>query len=97
MRTFKKTRTGDKNLDAVQDNVLQFANQLLPVQLLNGILLTDVELSGSTAVSHRLGRIPVGYIVVNRDANASIWTNSIDAQFLNLQTSATVTVSLWVF
>lgn len=70
------------------------------ISILNGTQLDGIQLSTSPLrVSHKLGRQPLGYIVVKRNANATVY-DADDSQptlFLNLTASASVTVSLWVY
>jgi hypothetical protein len=66
-------------------------------------LLEDVVVTtGSVqAIPHQLGRVLIGWMVVRQRASAIIWdtqddnTNPSATLFLN--SSATVTVDLWVF
>lgn len=74
-------------------------DQVTTCPLLDGVLLPSQELATSATnhVTHKLGRTPRGYLVIDQDANARIWRVSWDTMFLDLQTSATVSVRLWVF
>lgn len=98
---FTKVQVEDEALNRVQDRIKQVTDALVANQLLEGRLLTVTLTAGAfTRVSHGLGRPPTGYIVVRRNANAVIWDqpNGTDSgAFLQLQPSATVTVTLWVF
>lgn len=98
---FAKVQVEDEALNRVQDRIKQVTDALVANQLLEGRLLTVTLTAGAfTRVSHGLGRPPTGYIVVRRNANAVIWDqpNGTDSgAFLQLQPSATVTVTLWVF
>lgn len=91
----------DDVLNRVQDRIKVFADVVASIPLLEGRLLTVTLTAGAfTPVSHGLGRRPTGYFVVRRNANAVLWdrADATDANaFLYLQTSATVTVTLWVF
>lgn len=98
MKAFRKQLTGDANLDKVQNNVEIFAQQFYRNSLIDGLLIEGVTVTtGTASVAHKLGRTPVGFIVVDKNANADIWTVSKNNTFLTLDASATVTVSLWVF
>jgi hypothetical protein len=94
------------NFDQVelfQDSVGRALNPILSSEIWDGVLLRDVYLEAGVLarIKHRLGRELVGYIVVQKNANASIWdeqsTNNQRDLFLNLQTSADCKVSIWVF
>jgi hypothetical protein len=101
---FKKRRTGDYQLDAVQDAVDDSIRSVQLCPLLDGVLLKDVKLvaAGFTQVEHDLGRVPVGYAVLRRNANAVVYDDftgneSLADRCLKLRSSADVTVTLWVF
>ena len=68
--------------------------------ILNGHLIEDIEITSGTpyTLNHGLDSVIQGYIVVKRNANATVW-DSDDAtrQTITLNSSANVTVDLWVF
>lgn len=69
--------------------------------LLDGQLITGVQLSTAPVdVPHELGRPPVGYFEVSKNANAGIFApdpQPDECASLRLQATGDVTVSLWVF
>lgn len=84
----------------LQERLQEFFVPLVANPLLDGVLLNDVALTASaTRVEHKLRRKPLGWIVVNKSANADVWqsANDLSTAFLTLQASGTVTVSLWIF
>ena len=93
----------DRRTKLVQDNIAKVVDILSAIPILDGVLLSDVELSPtapfitSTEVEHRLGRTPLGWFVTAKDAQAVVWEVSRDDLFLGLNTSADVTIDLWVF
>lgn len=66
-----------------------------------GRLLSGIALSGTPLqVAHGLGRAPVGFILVKSSADVRIFEPGPapdPSTFLNLQASASATVSIWVF
>lgn len=99
-KAFKKAYTTDQDLNAVQENVEESLAPLIKNPLLDGIILSNVELTtGDNDISHKLGRKLQGWVIVDRDANANIYrkTSSTPTLTLKLNSSATVTVSLYVF
>lgn len=102
MDPVNKLRSADEWLNRVQDNILRAVNQIVKIPILDGVLTDEIDLSTSiTNVEHKLGREPLGWIVVAKDANADVWevtaNNPDRARFLRLDASVTVTVRLWVF
>lgn len=99
----RKVRSDDDTIRQLQGAVDLVFQELLKKQLIDGNFFEDVELTMGIVnlVPHKLGKEAQGYIVVKRDANATIWdsesTNEMKNSFLNLRTSADCVISLWVF
>jgi hypothetical protein len=81
-----------------------WAQQLDPVisnLLVNGQLLTDqVLVSGTNAVSHKLGRTPQGWFLVSPQAAGTVYQTAYQINptlTLTLTSSATIPCSIWVF
>lgn len=88
------------SVERLASSVVRVLNGLAASEIISGSLITDVDL-GTTAVrvAHKLGRKPLGYIVIRRDSDATVFEQVEDREdfFLNLKASATVRVNLWVF
>ena len=100
MKSFKRVHTPNELLNRVQDNMSLFADALVKIPLLDGILVKDVAL-GTTEVrvNHTLGREPQGWIIVKKNAAADIYESSstLADRYLSLTATATVTASIWIF
>lgn len=90
-----------KDVETMQNNFEQWANQFADCPLLNGVLVEDVTVTGAVEfkVAHKLGIKPTGYIVVK---NSNPWWGvfvSSDENYLTLQTplSGNQIYSFWVF
>lgn len=99
---FKKIGQRLPDVARFQDNVEQTFLSLTNKAIIDGVLIDNVNLTTSASdIAHGLGKPVTGYIVIKRNANAVVYdneqTNTKRDRFLNLQASATVTVSLWVF
>lgn len=100
---FRKVRSDDDVIRQLQGAIDLVFQTLLPKEILDGNLLKDVDLvSGSVnMVQHKLARKSQGYLVIKKNANATIWDsediNDFRDSFLQLRASADCTVSLWVF
>lgn len=98
MKLLERIRTGDYNLEKIQQNLINFTGQFSKVQLLDGILLKGLVVNTSLQLSHKLGRIPQGYIIVSKNANANVWNDiPFTKDFINLNSSGNVTIDMWVF
>lgn len=62
------------------------------------VTVTGVQLSGTTVkVPHQLGRVPVGWLVTDKNAQADVWRDisvTSTGDTIPLKASATVTVTL---
>lgn len=98
---FRRTRVEDNDLRQVQDAVGFVFQDILSKQIVDGIFIKDVILNGIKLVNHGLGRKPIGYLVVSKDANENVWDHQAENKTpllnLSLESSGPVKVSLWVF
>lgn len=67
--------------------------------ILGGTIITDQALTASTTlVTHKLGRVPRGWIVLGRNAAQVIYDNQDpDKDFLYLRAGGNVTATIYVF
>ena len=94
-------------LNTVQDSIEQVITPLTNSQIVDGNYLKEIDLTVSVdnLVEHKLGREPLGWVVVRKFADANIWESltaggvSYDrTKFINFQTDATTTdVYFWIF
>ena len=89
------------DLTLLQDRLQDFFRVLDGCPLLEGRLIENVALTAAveTKVEHKLGRLPEGWIVVDRRSVSGdiIRTSESTTLFLNLTSTADQIVSLWVF
>lgn len=92
-------QTQDLPLMLMQQQWSQQLNPLLQMPFSSGSFLTNVQLiNGVTTFAHYLGRQMQGWIVSDKDADASIYRSEpLNNQTLTLTSDADVTISLWVF
>lgn len=92
-----KIKFEDYRLELLQQNVHRAIDESKTI-LSDGRLIKDVVLTtAGRDIDHKLGRTPVGFLVISRNANANVWLTAKSATVLSLDSSATVTVDLWVF
>jgi len=100
MKDFKQFNIKDFSTNQLQRNTAEFTQQLTNNPLLDGVLLEGLSVSTSaTDFAHGLGRAPRGYFVVKASAAAAVFdtTSVTPTTTLKLTSSATATISLWVF
>lgn len=102
-RFLRRTGTQDQDSSKFERYVNQALVPLVQSPIVNGVLLKDVVLTAgqTTLVEHKLGRELLGWSVVRKRANSTVWdsqdSNQFSSKSLALQCSANVTVDLWVF
>lgn len=93
-------KTDIRELSLLQTSWGAELNPLLSNQLTDGIMLTSQPLiSGNNVINHRLSRPIVGYIVIRKDSDVSIYDSNTSQPNLtfNLISSGPAIVSLYVF
>ena len=103
LKFFKKINTTIKELYQTQENIEQVLKPILNSAIIDGVLIKDIDVGTSdTIVNHKLGRPPLGWLIVKRNENAVIYesatTNNDRNRFLILQaSSATTDTYFWIF
>jgi hypothetical protein len=101
VKAFKKTGIADTSIAKFQENVDNAFQPILASPILDGNLLSGVQLSSTaTLVEHKLGREARGYLVVGRLGNVNVWNSAVNPapkKFLVLLAASSVQVDLWVF
>ena len=103
VKGFKKIQSENKDLNKVQSNIEQLMEPFLNSEVINGVLIKNISLNASITnqVNHKLGRKPLGWIIVRQRANSIIWdsqdTNTKANRTLELSCSNNVTIDLWIF
>lgn len=95
---FKTINTQDKNLQLIQDAILQSLAPLQLSPLTGGVMLSNVSIaSGSNQIPHKLGKVPSKWIVTDITGGAStFYRTSWDSRFINLTASGACVASFWV-
>lgn len=102
MRSIALVQTEDRNVNQLQQNITQALNPMLKNPLLNGYILTEISLAaGANIIEHGLGRPLIGWFLVRRRANESVYdtqdSNTSPSTTLQLTASGAVVVDIYVF
>lgn len=103
LKRYKKIPSKSSELNQVQKNVEEVINPVINSQIVDGVLLRNLKLCALEAnlVTHKLGRPPLGWIVVRKRADSRIWdvqdANVLKKTTLALTCSHEVEVDLWIF
>ena len=98
---FRAIKSASAEMTKLQDALAKVFNAIQIKQLLDGRLITNIEITSASIkeVEHGFQRDLRGWIVVRKNANANVWesVSNLPKRPLNLNSSANVTISLWVF
>lgn len=98
MKPFRKVKVTDRELANVQDAVSSVLgplskNTLIDGVQIDGLIITTVGLT----LPHQLKRQPLGWFVVDTTAAATVYRSAWDDKNITLVSSATTTVSIWIY
>ena len=99
LKEFKRTDTGNDEVRDLQLRLKEFFDQFKNNPLLTGRLIENLAITSGTplVIDHKLNRTPVGFLVIQKNANSVIWHSSITSTTLTLNASANVNIVIWVF
>ena len=102
MEPWKRVTTDDPVIEELQDNAEPIMRHIEKAFSLNGVLRKkETILTAPTNITHGLGRAPIGFVVIRRRGNASVWDlqddNTNVTKTLTLIASADVEVDVWIF
>lgn len=84
-------------INTVQQNVDDAFTRLQTGSVLDNVIIENVVINTTNTLSHKLNRVPRGYLIIKRSANAQVWNGVITSSSIALSSSANVTVSLLIF
>jgi len=92
-------QTADRVLSQLQTRWKALLDPVIAEPLVGGSLLTGVVLaSGANTINHKLGQTPVGWFLVDNNANVTVYRSQpFNDLTLTLTSSGAATVSLYVF
>jgi len=98
-RALQKIRGLPYDVNKLQDNVSAAITPILTNPLNYGIILPNVEVPGAAPVTieHKLGRQPLGWIVIDKTKQADVWKISWSDKFITLDSSAVTSINLYIF
>ena len=108
LRRFNKVfKPQDQEFNRLQDSIEQAVNPIIDSRIVDGVYIKEVDLStADTFVEHKLGREPLGFIVVRKFAAGDVFESLTDSsgdnydrkRFINIKASTSLSnVYLWIF
>lgn len=101
-KAIPRVQTDNREVNQLQSNIISALNPVLSNQMLNGRVITEVELSvGDNTINHGLGQTLQGWSIVRKRASADIYdkqdSNPNPALTLILYSSVATKIDLYVF
>jgi hypothetical protein len=97
LKPYRIARTGNADLDAAQES----AREAIPYapELTRGVMLECVVNSTPVAFAHKLGRKPVGWIIVDNKFALSygVYRTAWDERTITLAAPLPADIKVWVF
>lgn len=96
---FRRVRSENRDIRLLQDATDLVLSQVINKQILDGRIVAgiDFEAAGAQFIDHKLDRAPVGFIVIDKNADVNIWSTFKDNRQITLQSNGAATVSIWIF
>ena len=100
-KRFARVQTISREVNQIQDRIASATDPFFDQPFFGGVLLTDVLLTAGygNQIQHGLGREPLGFVLAGANAYAMVCenTSSRTDKIIELNTTATATVSLWIY
>ena len=112
-KTYKKLYINPQDplagvLNSVQDQIEQSVTPIAESEIVDGNLIKEIDLTtgADNLIEHKLGREPLGWIVVRKFAAVDIYESLTDSsgssydrkKFINFQVGTNMTdVNFWIF
>jgi hypothetical protein len=87
-------------LDLMQTKWASTLNPLLALPIVAGNQISNVVLTANKplAINHLIQRMPQGWFLTDINANTAVWRTAVYTNTtITLESSANVTISLWVY
>lgn len=99
LKPYKKLTGLEINLSKSVQYTEEWIQQLSSTQFLVGNTLEGTLTSAIAGISfdHKLGKQPLGWLLLDQDDSASIWRISWDDKTITFGSTATVGVKIWIF
>ncbi len=94
---FRKVKTDQRDVEQLQVNVGQQFAAMRDCPFLSGATISAALVSGDNVVNNPLGRTIQGYMVTDRDSDATVYRSASDLRTITLVASAPINISLWIF
>lgn len=95
-----KFQTPDTTLTLLQSSWASAIDPILDCALVKGVQVKDISLVAGVpkVINNYLGRMQQGYIITDMNADARVWrVEPFNNKTLTLQSTANVTISLWMY
>ena len=90
---FKRNREINELVDNLEEIFREIQDELL-----YGVTQTVAVSTTTVNVSHKLGKVPQGWVIVDKDADINVWRDGdMTASFLSLKADGTGNIKVRIF
>ena len=99
----KQIDPNNRDVTQTQSNVNSAVKQIANSSIIDGVVIKGIDLgTGDTIVNHKLGRNPIGWIIVRKNEAGEIYesttvNNNRDKFLLLRGSTATTDTNFWIF
>jgi hypothetical protein len=97
LKPYKKLTGLPYDLSKTVQYVEEFTNQFIRNPFLIGNIFSVTVQASTVTINHGLGAVPLGWLILDKDANADIWRVSWDEKTIVLDSNITVNIKIWIF
>ncbi len=97
LKPYKKLTGLEYNLSKTVQFTEEFNKQFINNPFLVGNVFNATITSATATINHGLGANPIGWLILDQDADANVWKVSSDEKSIILDSSATVNIKIWIF
>lgn len=97
LKPYKKLTGLEYNLSKTVQFTEEFNKQFINNPFLVGNVFNATITTATATINHGLGVNPLGWLILDQDADARVWKVSSDEKSIILDSSATVNIKIWIF
>lgn len=96
-RELRKLYSRDVEFNRFQDNVKTVFDSLAKDIIFDRVEISATIPTTNYVIRHMLNRVPVGWIIVDIEAQGTVWRVAWDKDTITLTSSGSVPIKFWVF
>lgn len=94
---FNKIPTADESLNRIQENIRMALDPISTDIIFNRQEISAIVGISSKVIQHNLGRVPRGFIIVDKTAISDVRRVAWDSTTITLASNGLTTIKFWLF